>query len=193
MEMQDLAKCLQSARSADRTAGWGGRGMSTAVQGVFADLMAAERQRAGGAGDRGTESGGVDERAELLRQLADWDSDFYREMRAGLRQKLEEDDEERKKQAVIDALCGVIDSMNAPEHERPLMARSTASIAMAAGQYDTEEPERAQLELFLQRLYRLGIYVDLDATGGADDGAWKSLTQFLAEREAEDPIPAELI
>lgn len=166
-----IAGCRDGAESAARTSGAGQFGRLLAETGEASPAAHAAAQR-----------------QELLRQLADGDSAFYREMRASLRLQLEESEEEQKEQAVIDALTGLIDAMNAPKDVgRPPAALSTASIAGAAGAYEPGDPRRTQLELFMGRLNALGIYLDLDAvSGGGNREDWRSLAQLFMDRE--DPI-----
>lgn len=176
MDIQNVAQSLPVAgcQGGTRTAA------QTSGEGPFGQLLAETR----GA----SPAQAAVQRQELLRQLADGDSAFYREMRASLRLQLEESEEEQKEQAVIDALTGLIDAMNAPKDvRRPPAALSTASIAGAASACEPDDPRRTQLELFMGRLNALGIYLDLDAvSGGESREDWRSLAQLLMDRE--EPI-----
>ena len=62
--------------------------------------------RGAGAGDRG---------GSIIDQVANPDSDFYSDMFARLRIQLEQSEEEKKKQAIIDALDSILKGMQSKD------------------------------------------------------------------------------
>ena len=132
-------------------------------------------------------TGEDDERADLIRQLADPDSDFYSEILEALRQKMEEREDQEREQAIIDALGLVLDAMSGKrDTNRADIPLSTAEIARRISELDPQDPERVRLELFLQRFNELGIYFDpADLTGGREEGTFETLTELLMRRQRE--------
>lgn len=132
---------------------------------------------------------------ELVRQLADKNSEFYVNMRTQLKQKVDENEDDKEKQAIIDALGKVLDALSGKE-EAPGKKESvnqsaselTEKIGRRISKLNPEDPEKTQLEQMLQRLQEIGIYFDLndmDDLWQGEDEAFETLTQFLTRLEAK--------
>ena len=135
-----------------------------------------------------TQSGEDEEKAGLVRQLADPDSDFYSGILETLRLKMEEREDQEREQAIIDALGLVLDTMSGKrDTHRSDITLSTAEIAQRISELDPQDPERVRLELFLQRLSELGVYFDpADLTGGREEeDSFETLSQLLLRRQRE--------
>ena len=87
MDIQNVAQSLPVAGCQGGTK----PAAQTSGEGPFGQLLAETREA--------SPAHAAAQRQELLRQLADGDSAFYREMRANLRLQLEESEEEQKEQA----------------------------------------------------------------------------------------------
>lgn len=135
-----------------------------------------------------------EDRAELLRQLADPDSDFYAGILDTLRLKMEEREDQEREQAIIDALGLVLDAMSGKrDTKRSDITLSTSEIARRTGELDPQEPERVRLELFLRRMSELGVYFDpADLTGGREEESFETLTELLMRRQRERIVPSEI-
>lgn len=140
-----------------------------------------------------TQSGEDEEKADLIRQLADPDSDFYTDILETLSQKMEEREDQEREQAIIDALGLVLDTMSGKrDTHRSDITLSTAEIAQRISELDPQDPERVRLELFLQRLNELGIYFDpADLTGGRKEDSFETLSQLLLRRQREQISSSE--
>ena len=139
--------------------------------------------RGAGAGDRG---------GSIIDQVANPDSDFYSDMFARLRIQLEQSEEEKKKQAIIDALDSILKGMQSKDgKDRKDMATSMAGLSKQISELDKEDPRRAQLDLFRQRLNRMGVYVDMDEGifGGKDKDS-ETLTEYLIGEETQELNPS---
>lgn len=131
-------------------------------------------------------SGEDRERAELIRQLADPDSDFYAGILQTLQRKMEEREDQEREQAIIDALGGILDAMSgkrdAKQSDIPL---SMSEITRRISELDPQDPERIRLELFLDRLNEVGIYFSPSDLAGEEEerDEFETLTQFLLRRQ----------
>jgi len=133
---------------------------------------------------------------ELVRQLADKNSDFYTNMRTQLKAQVEKNDEDREQQAIIDALGAVLDAMSGKEDgsgDKMSVNKSASELTKRIGEriskLEPDDPERIRLEQMLKRLQEMGIYFDLSDTDGLwqdEDETFETLTQFLIRRQAEE-------
>ncbi len=148
------------------------------------------------------QGGAADEngKSDLIDQLADPNSAFYQDMFQRMRLKWEQSEEEKTKQAIIDALGAILDGMRSTDGvvKRKDMATSMAGLSKQISELDAKDPRRKQLDLFRQRLNQLGIFVDLDlgVKGSKDkDKGWLTLTQQLIKEENSmfDPSIFDLI
>ena len=155
------------------------------MQEMFQALSETLERMEGARPDRaGAEVG----RSELRRQLADPDSDFYAAMRLKLQQSMEEQEEQEREQAIIDALGKILDVMSGGEDtKRSDVPRSATEIAQRISEYEPGSPERVQLEQLLRRLAGLGLYIDLAGLDSTEDNESisETLAKLLMEREAE--------
>lgn len=128
----------------------------------------------------------------VVDQLADPESQFYQDMFQRIRVQLEQSEEEKKKQAIIDTLDAILEGMRSIDGggRRKDMVSSVAGLSRQISELDADDPRRAQLDLFRQRLNQLGIFVDLDL-GVKDDreDGWKTLTEYLIDEENKDFDP----
>lgn len=126
----------------------------------------------------------ADDIAALLRNP---NSDFYRDMYNRMRVQLEESEEEKKKQAIIDALDAILEGMRSTDGaaKRKDMVSSMAELSRQISQLDEDDPRRTQLDLFRQRLNRMGIYMDLDTDGKHSLKTGETLTQLLIREEEQ--------
>lgn len=141
-----------------------------------------------------SQSGEDRKKADLVRQLADPNSDFYSGILETLRLKMEEREDQEREQAIIDALGLVLDAMSGKrDTHRSDITLSTAEIAQRIGELDPQDPERVRLELFLQRLSELGVYFDpADLTGGREEeDSFETLSQLLMRRQREQISSSE--
>lgn len=141
-----------------------------------------------------SQSGEDRRKADLVRQLADPNSDFYSGILETLRLKMEEREDQEREQAIIDALGLVLDTMSGKrDTHRSDITLSTAEIAQRISELDPQDPERVRLELFLQRLSELGVYFDpADLTGGREEeDSFETLSQLLMRRQREQISSSE--
>lgn len=136
-----------------------------------------------------------DEEPGLIDQIADRNSAFYQDMLQKIRLQWEQSEEDKKEQAIIDALGAILDGMRSTDGvtKKKDMVSSVAGLSKQISELDEEDPRRAQLDLFRQRLNQLGIFVDLDlgVKGGKDkDENWQTLTQYLTSKENMDIDPS---
>lgn len=167
---------LAAGRAADRQVRTGG-------QGSFREDLFALRE---------AQQTAEDEKAGLVEQIADPGSDFYQSMFQRLRLQLEQSEEEKKKQAVIDALDAILEGMRSIDGvtKKKDVAASMAGLSRQISELDADDPRRAQLDLFRQRLNQLGIFVDLDlGVKGSKDKGWQTLTEYLIDEENKDFDP----
>ena len=142
------------------------------------------------------QSGEKKEKADLVRQLADPNSDFYNKILETLRLKMEEREDQEREQAIIDALGGVLDAMSGRrDTKRSDIPLSLSEITRQISELDPQDPERMRLEQFLQRLNELGIYFDpADLTGGREEEPqFETLTQLLIRRQRSQANSSESI
>ena len=145
----------------------------------------------------------AERKAELVRQLADRNSDFYTNMRTTLKAQVDKTKEDEEEQAIIDALGAVLDALSGKKDvsgHKESVNKSAADLTKKIGekiarlrQEDPNNPEIARLENMLKRLQEMGIYIDLSDMDGLwqdEDENFETLTQLLARRQAEE-ISAE--
>lgn len=138
------------------------------------------------------EAGKEDGEANVIDQIADPDSQFYQDMFQRIRIQWELSEEEKKKQAIIDALGAILDGMRSTDGavKRRNPASAMAQLSKEIGQMDDKDPRKKELELFRQRLNQLGILADLDlGVKGSKDKDWQTLTEFLIGEEKKEAIP----
>lgn len=168
---------LAAGRTADRQVRTGG-------QGSFQEDLLALREA--------QQTAAADEEPDLIEQVADPGSDFYQSMFQRLRLQLEQSEEEKKKQAVIDTLDAILEGMRSIDGvtKKKDVAASMAGLSRQISELDADDPRRAQLDLFRQRLNQLGIFVDLDlGVKGSKDKGWQTLTEYLIDEENKDFDP----
>lgn len=163
-----------------------------AVIDMFENLSAILARMTGTQPVKAQKSGGAeaDEEPGIIDQLRDPGSAFYQDMFQKMRIQLEESEEEKKKQAVIDALDAILEGMRSTDGaaKRKDMVSSMAELSRQIGRLDEDDPRRTQLDLFRQRLNRMGIYMDLDAGGKGGKHSITSgetLTQLLIREEEQ--------
>lgn len=132
----------------------------------------------------------------IIDQIADPDSAFYQDMFQRMRIQWEQSEEDKREQAIIDALGAILDGMRSSDDavKRKDTASSMANLSREISKLDKDDPRRTQLDLLRQRLNQLGIFVDLDlGVKGSKDKGWQTLTQQLIEEENFDPGIFDLI
>lgn len=161
----------------------------TAEIDLFENLSAILARMTGRQPVKAQKSGGAeaDEEPDLIDQLRDPGSAFYQDMFQRMRIQLEESEEEKKKQAVIDALSAILEGMRSTDGaaKRKNMVSSMAELSRQISRLDEDDPRRAQLDLFRQRLNRMGIYLDLDTGGKHSLTTGETLTQLLIREEEQ--------
>ena len=138
-------------------------------------------------------------KADLVRQLADKNSDFYANMRTTLKAQVDKTKEDEEEQAIIDALGAVLDALSGKKDvsgNKESVNKSATDLTKKIGeriarlkQEDPDNPEIVKLENMLKRLQEMGIYIDLsdmDDLWQDEDETFETLTQLLARRQAEE-------
>lgn len=174
-----------SSAADDRTA-QGERERYEAVSSVLRRMEAVGQSRSGTDGKR----------SDLIRQLADPDSDFYAGILQTLQRKMEEREDQEREQAIIDALGGILDAMSGKrDAKRSDIPLSMSEITRRISELDPQDPERIRLELFLDRLNEVGIYFSpSDLAGGEEErDEFETLTQFLLRRQTGRANQSETI
>lgn len=123
-----------------------------------------------------------------VQELADPNSTFYRSMLEQMQKRAEEQKEQDREDAVIEAFGQVIDAMNrkADDPRKPGMAGSFAELAKSIGELDPDDPERVRLESLLKRLNELGIWFELPSVEPAEDEKTETLTQLLTQMRVKE-------
>ena len=138
----------------------------------------------------------ADESEDIIEQIGNPNSDFYRDMYNRMRVQREESDEEKKKQAIIDALDAILESLSAKKDEKwkkkADSVTSMAELSQVIDSLDKDDPRKEKLDLLRQQMQNLGIYIDLDVgIKGKDKGSWgPTLTEQLIQKEAKDTEPS---
>ena len=139
---------------------------------------------------------GNSEKPDLVEQIRNPNSDFYRDMFNRMRVQLEESEEEKKKQAIIDALDKILQSLSAKKNDwkkKPDSVSSMVELSKVIDSLDKDDPRKEQLNLLREQLQNLGIYLDLDVgVKGKDKNTWSTLTQQLIREEAKETQPSIL-
>ncbi len=138
--------------------------------------------------------GGAEE--DVVDQIRDPNSDFYRDMYNRMRVQLEKSKEEQEKQAIIDALDAILESLSAKKDDYPpkkTTVRSMAELSETIDSLDKDDPRKEQLNLLRERLQNLGIYADLDVGVKDEDETGETLTQSLIREETDDPDLSTII
>ena len=139
------------------------------------------------------------QKKELVRQLADGNSEFYANMRTTLKAQVKKNKEDQEEQAIIDAMAAVLDAMSGRETvsgDKTSLNKSASELTKKIGERiarlkkeDPGNPEIVRLENMLKRLQEVGIYVDLEDTDDLwkdEDESFETLTQLLIRRQAEE-------
>lgn len=145
---------------------------------------------------RGQGSGAeAQQKAELVRQLADGNSSFYAGMRTMLKARAEKSKEDQEEQAIIDALGAVLDALSGKKDvagKKESVNKSASDLTKKIGEriskLKADDPERIKLESMLKRLREVGIYIDLSDTDDwwqSEDETFETLTQLLTRKQAE--------
>lgn len=130
-----------------------------------------------------------DETPDIVNQLLDPNSKFYEGMYNRMKLQLQESEEEKEKQAIIDALDAILESLCEKKDDVPKKkstVRSMAELSQVADSLDKDDPRKEQLNLLRERLQMLGIYADLDVGIKDRDENWETLTQSLIREESEN-------
>lgn len=140
-------------------------------------------------------AGGSDEESDIFDQILDPNSDFYRDMYNRMRIQMEQSEEEKKKQEIIDALDAILESLSAKKDDwwkKSDAVSSMAGLARTIDSLDKDDPRKEELNLLRVRLQNLGIYLDLDVgVKGKDQSTWgTTLTQQLIREETKDTQPS---
>lgn len=188
--MMDISRLYGSPGPALAEAA-GKRNAPTAMESRKEDIFRQLMEEAGLAGPEdaaGEEAGG----RSVIDQIADPGSAFCQDMFQRIRIQWEMSEEEKKKQAVIDALGAILDGMRSTDGavrgRNP--ASGMAQLSKEIGQMDDKDPRKKELELFRQRLNQLGILADLDlGVEGSRDKEWLTLTEYLIGEEKKEAIP----
>lgn len=141
------------------------------------------------------------EKAELRRQIADPNSDFYTNMFAQMKANVERTKEDKEQQDIVEALGAVLEALSGKED----VSGDKASVNKAASELtkkiggriarlkaeNPDDPEIVKLESMLQRLQEMGIYIDTGDTDGIftdEEDSFETLTQLLTRRQKEEAI-----
>lgn len=138
------------------------------------------------------------EKKELVRQLADGNSDFYTNMRTALKAQVDKNQEDEELQAIVDAMGAVLDAMSGKDPvtgEKASVNKSASDLTKKMGdriarlrQENPDDPEIVKLENMLKRLQEIGVYFDLNDMDGLwqdEEENFETLTQLLTRRQAE--------
>lgn len=139
-------------------------------------------------------AGGSDEKSDVIDQILDPNSSFYQDMYNRMRVQMEESEEEKKKQAIIDALDAILETLSAKKDDwqrKPDAVSSMTGLARTIDSLDKDDPRKEELNLLRERLQNLGIYIDLDVgVKGKDQNAWgTTLTQQLIREDEKNAQP----
>lgn len=138
-----------------------------------------------------------DEQPDIVNQILDPNSKFYEGLYNRMKLQMQQSKEEQEKQAIIDALDAILESLcekkdgDAPKKKTTV--RSMAELSQVIDSLDKDDPRKAQLNLLRERLQSLGIYADLDAGVKDGDETWETLTQELIREENSLPQLSEII
>lgn len=138
---------------------------------------------------------GSDGEPDIADQIRNPNSDFYQDMYNRMRVQLEQSEEEKRKQAIIDALDEILESLSAKKDDwkkKPDSVSSMAELSRTIDSLDKDDPRKEELNLLWERLQNLGIYMDLDVgVKGKDKNTWgTTLTQDLIREEAKETEPS---
>ena len=158
---------------------------------------AAKAEEAAGAAGRAEAEDPVeadDGKRGVMQLVVDSNSPFYQEMYQKMKLQLEQAEEEKEKQAIIDALDAILESLSAKKDDwrkKPDSVSSMAELSEVIDSLDRFDPRKEQLNLLRERLQTLGIYADLDVGVKDSDKTWETtLTQSLIREEAKDAEPS---
>lgn len=137
----------------------------------------------------------VSDEGDIIGQILNPNSSFYQDMYNRMRIQMEQSEEEKKKQAIIDALDSILETLSAKKNEwwkKPDAVSSMTGLAQTIDSLDKDDPRKEELNLLRERLQSLGIYIDLDiGVKGKNQSTWgTTLTQQLIREEAKDTYPS---
>ena len=164
--------------------------MQTAEIDMFKSLSAILSRMAGQSPGKAEDGASNEKPADIIDQMRNPDSEIYSGLLQKIKAQLERSEEEKEKQAIIDALDAILEGMRATDsgERKTDMVSSMAGLSRQINALDEDDPRRMQLEQLRQRLNQLGIYLDLN-TGGKDEAGgeenWESLTQFLIRQNTQ--------
>lgn len=188
--MMDISRLYGSPGPALAEAA-GKRNAPTAMESRKEDIFRQLMEEAGLAGPEDAAGEEAGERS-VIDQIRDPGSAFCQDMFQRIRIQWEMSEEEKKKQAVIDALGAILDGMRSTDGavRRRNPASGMAQLSKEIGQMDDKDPRKKELELFRQRLNQLGVLADLDlGVKGSKDKDWQTLTEYLIGEEKKEAIP----
>lgn len=137
-----------------------------------------------------------DEQPDIVNQILNPNSKFYEGMYNRMKLQMERSKEEQEKQAIIDALDAILESLSAKKDDYPrkkTTVRSMAELSQVTDSLDKDDPRKEQLNLLRERLQQLGIYADLDVGVKDKDETWETLTESLIREEKEEPNLSDII
>lgn len=174
----DPAQTAESKRAADAF-----NALNEAMNSIVSRMAKA---RGGEAEDGG--------KTDIVEQILNPNSSFYEGMYTRMKLQLEQSEAEKEKQAIIDALDAILESLSAKKDDpkRPSTVRSMAELSKVADSLDKTDPRKEQLNLLRERLESLGIYADLDV-GVKDNEKDETLTETLIREEMQDYDLSEII
>lgn len=137
-----------------------------------------------------------DEQPNIVNQILNPNSKFYEGMYNRMKLQMERSKEEQEKQAIIDALDAILESLSTRKDDYPrkkTTVRSMAELSQVIDSLDKDDPRKAQLTLLKDRIQQLGIYADLDVGVKDEDENWETLTESLIREETEKPNLSDII
>lgn len=137
-----------------------------------------------------------DEQPGIVDQILNPNSKFYEGMYNRMKLQIQKSEEEKEKQAIIDALDAILESLSAKKDDYPRKkstVRSMAELSKVIDSLEKGDPRKDQLNLLRERIQQLGIYADLDVGVKDKDEHWETLTESLIREEAEELNLSDII
>ena len=141
------------------------------------------------------------EKAELLRQLADPNSDFYAGIIRKMQAQVKKNEEDGEAQDIVEALGAVLDALSGKKDvsgEKASVNKAASELTQKIGdriarlrRKNPDDPEIVKLESMLKRLQEMGIYFDIGDTDDVftdEEDNFETLTQLLTRRQKEEAI-----
>lgn len=141
------------------------------------------------------------ERAELLRQIADPNSDLYAGIIFKMQAQVKKNKDDKEQQDIVEALGAVLDALSGKEDvsgDKASLNKAASDLTQKIGdriarlkRENPDDPEIAKLESMLKRLQEMGLYFDLSDTDDVftdEEDSFETLTQLLLRRQEEEAI-----